>query len=442
MRCIESAAIVCVGSVSMWLATLNVAFCATAHAAPHTASSKPAANAPAPARKEWTDDGLILVTTSGMTLYTNATDAGTPGKSACSSVPRTTYADEQGGMGPAPVIGATMQKSCTQKWPPYLADASAQPVGEFGLIDRPPPESARQWTYRGAPLYLSIRDRQPGDILGIGGSGFGLFGRTFRLATVHPDFPAGLKVTRREEGLVFIGANQKPIYTPMKSAGKKSCEACDANAFLPLVAPALAKVGGDWSIIDAGAGRRQYAFKGQPLYVAPDSLKELEIEETGAWEPVVFRKGPGKPAAIGTQLSLLGDVYTDQSGRTLYSFTCTSPSRDGVRCDDPGDPAGYWVALCGDAKECARRWRPYTADTNARPVGLWSVVDVAYPMFTSNPGTTYPPEAPRVKAWAYRGSPVYTYYEDKAPGDIWGDGVKWIGGSSISALQVPGRGHE
>ncbi|HZO56217.1 MAG TPA: hypothetical protein VFB63_26150, partial [Bryobacteraceae bacterium] len=70
---------------------------------------------------------------------------------------------------------------------------------------------------------------------------------------------------------------------------------------------------------------------------------------------------------------------------------------------------------------------------------LWSVVDVAYPMFTANPGVTYPPEVPRVKAWAYRGSPVYTYYEDKVPGEIWGDNVKWIGGSNFSALRVPGR---
>ena len=78
-----------------------------------------------------------------------------------------------------------------------------------------------------------------------------------------------------------------------------------------------------------------------------------------------------------------------------------------------------------------------TRSTAARP--LKTAYDVAYPMFMTNPGVTYPPEAPRVKAWAYRGSPVYTYYEDKVPGDIWGDSVKWIGGSNVFALQVPGR---
>jgi len=402
-------------------------------------ASNPRPTSNAPARMEWTDDGPILVTPAGMTLYTNGADATTPGKSTCSNVPKKSYADEQGGMGPAPLIGAKMHKSCAQKWPPFLADTDAQPVGEFALIERP--EGGRQWTYRGMPLYASVRDRKPGDRLGLGGGFFGGFGRGFRFAIVPQHFPAGLKLVRGEQGLLLTSPNDRPVYTPTEAA-KKPCERCDVNQFKPILAPAMAKVAGDWSIVDDGAGRRQFAFKGKPLYAAPEGLKDSEIEAAGAWDIVVFRKGPGIPAEIGKRLALIGDVYTDKNGMTLYTFNCTSPARDGVRCDDPGDPAGYWVALCGDAKECARRWRPYIAPANASSVGDWSVVDVAYPMFTTNPGVTYPPEVPRVKAWAFRGNPVYTYYEDTIPGEIWGDGVKWIGGSSIMALRVPGRGEQ
>jgi len=61
-------------------------------------------------------------------------------------------------------------------------------------------------------------------------------------------------------------------------------------------------------------------------------------------------------------------------------------------------------------------------------------------MFTEATGFTYPPEVPRVKAWAYRGMPVYTYYEDQSPGDIWGDGIRLFAFSGFYALQVPGRG--
>jgi predicted lipoprotein with Yx(FWY)xxD motif len=391
----------------------------------------------APAHMEWTDDGPLLVTPTGMTLYTNGPDGTTPGKSTCTNVPKKTYDDQQGGMGPAPVIGAEMQKSCAQKWPPYLADEHAQPSGDFSLIDRP--EGGKQWSYRGFPLYLSIRDHKPGDRLGISGGFFGGFGRGFRLAMVPQDLPAGLKYVRRDEGLVLVAAEEKPVYTPSGARMTKACADCDADLFQPILAPALARVEGDWSIVDAGAGRRQFAFRGKPLYTAPNSMDEFDIAEMGGWKMVVFRKGPGTPSAIGTHLALIGDVYTDRAGHTLYTFNCTSPARDGVRCDDPGDPAGYWVALCGDAKECARRWHPYLASPTSRAVGEWSIVDVAYPMFTTNPGVTYPPEAPRVKAWAYRGNPVYTYYEDKVAGDVWGDSVKWIGGSNFSAIRVPGH---
>jgi predicted lipoprotein with Yx(FWY)xxD motif len=405
-----------------------------------TSAAPATGEADAPARAVWTDDGPILVTPSGMTLYTYGADGALRGKSACSATPEKDYDDQQGGLGRAPLIGAAIHKSCAQKWPPYLAEANAQSRGEFSLTDRA--EGGKQWTYRGYPLYLSIRDQKPGDRLGHSGGGFPpphSDGEGFRFATAHVDLPAGLKFMRLEEGLALIGANGKPVYTPGDVRFSKACNGCDSGLFQPILAPALASVSGDWSIVSAGAGRRQFAFKGQPLYAAPESQAEYDIAQLGGWKVVLFRKGTGTPREVSKQLTLLGDVYADKAGRTLYTFSCLSPAGDGVNCDDPGDPAGYWVALCGDAKECARRWHPYVAPPNARPVGLWSVVDVAYPMFTSNPGITYPPEAPRVKAWAYRGVPVYTYYEDKAPGDIWGDEVRWIGGSAFYALLVSDR---
>ena len=391
----------------------------------------------APAHMELTDDGPILVTSSGMTLYTNGPDDNTPGRSQCTNVPKKTYADQQGGLGDVPVIGADIQKSCAQKWPPYVADEHAQPSDDFSLIDRP--EGGKQWTHRSHPLYLSIRDHKPGDRNGIGAGLFGGGGgRGFRLATAVLDLPAGLKLIHREEGLTLATTNQRPVYTPQGGRVTKACVGCGDGLFQTILAPAIATVSNDWSIIDA-AGRHQYAFKGQPLYLAPDGMTDQEIAHAGEWKTVVFRKDPGTPPEIRKHMSLIGEVYTDKAGHTLYTYNCNTPTRDGVRCDEPGDPAGYWVALCGDAKECARRWHPYLAPANARPVGVWSVADITYPVFKENPGVIYPPDLPHVKVWAYRGTPLWTYYEDKEPGDIWGHSIKWILGSSFSALQVPGR---
>jgi predicted lipoprotein with Yx(FWY)xxD motif len=385
----------------------------------------------APARVEMTDDGPILVTPAGITLYSFGGDDTTPGKSQCGSIPRRGIPDPTGGFGTLPLPRNDVQKSCIQKWPPYMADANAQASGEFGLLDRT--EGGKQWTYLGHPLYTSVKDHKAGDRnagWSIGQVGGG--GRGWHLAMAPLDFPPGFKLIRQEEGLTLATSNSRPVYTPRGRRLQRT-----EDIFEPILAPAVASVGGDWSIVDAGAGRYQYAFKGKPLYAAPVGMTEGDITETGSWESVVFRKDAGTPSEIEKRFTLLGDVYTDKGGKTLYVFTCAAGGD--VRCDDPGDAAMYWVMLCGEAKECARRWHPYLAPAKGRAVGEWSVVDVAYPMFTEPLGFTYPPEAPRVKAWAYRGMPVYTYHEDKRSGDIFGHGIRVFANSGFYAVQVPGR---
>ena len=123
MRRLGSEAIVLAAALAMFSAPLLAA--------------NPSAGSGAPAHMEVTDDGPILVTPSGMALYTNGPDDNTPGKSQCTNIPKTTYADQQGGLGEVPVIGANIQKSCAQKWPPYLADERAQPGDDFSFISRP-----------------------------------------------------------------------------------------------------------------------------------------------------------------------------------------------------------------------------------------------------------------------------------------------------------------
>jgi predicted lipoprotein with Yx(FWY)xxD motif len=83
--------------------------------------------------------GGMFVTASGMTLYTFDKDAG--GKSACN--------------GP-----------CAANWPPLIAAADARPDGDWTIITRD--DGARQWAYKGKPVYLWAKDRKPGDKTGDG----------------------------------------------------------------------------------------------------------------------------------------------------------------------------------------------------------------------------------------------------------------------------------
>lgn len=80
-----------------------------------------------------------LVDEKGMTLYTFDKDAG--GKSACN--------------GP-----------CAANWPPLVAGANASPAGDYSVITRD--DGAKQWAYKGKPLYGWTKDTKPGDKTGDG----------------------------------------------------------------------------------------------------------------------------------------------------------------------------------------------------------------------------------------------------------------------------------
>jgi predicted lipoprotein with Yx(FWY)xxD motif len=94
-------------------------------------------SAPAPTKVV---DG-VLTNSAGMTLYTFDKDAAGSGKSECN--------------GP-----------CAVNWPPLLAANDARPEGDYTVITRA--DGAKQWAYKGKPLYLWIKDAKPGDRTGDG----------------------------------------------------------------------------------------------------------------------------------------------------------------------------------------------------------------------------------------------------------------------------------
>ena len=80
-----------------------------------------------------------LVAANGMTLYTFDKDAANSGKSLCN--------------GP-----------CAALWPPLMATASDQPSGAYTVITRD--DSARQWAFKGKPLYFYQPDQKAGERAG------------------------------------------------------------------------------------------------------------------------------------------------------------------------------------------------------------------------------------------------------------------------------------
>ena len=82
-----------------------------------------------------------LVGPGGMTLYTFDRDTAGSGTSACVA-------------------------QCATSWPPLLAASDARAKSDWSLIPRP--GGARQWAYKGQPLYYWSKDAKPGDRSGDG----------------------------------------------------------------------------------------------------------------------------------------------------------------------------------------------------------------------------------------------------------------------------------
>ena len=121
------------------LAALVLSACGSLHDKHHSA----AAHGMSPAAPAAVRDG-VLASPEGMTLYTFDRDPGDATKSACN--------------GP-----------CAANWPPFRTEAGSRPAGDWKLVARD--DGSSQWAYKGKPLYLWVKDTQPGDRTGDGFNG-------------------------------------------------------------------------------------------------------------------------------------------------------------------------------------------------------------------------------------------------------------------------------
>ncbi len=83
--------------------------------------------------------GGMLVNSAGMTVYTFDKDVAGSGKSTCN--------------GP-----------CAALWPAVLAATDAKPEGDMSIVTRD--DGAKQWAYKGKPVYRYASDTKSGDKMG------------------------------------------------------------------------------------------------------------------------------------------------------------------------------------------------------------------------------------------------------------------------------------
>jgi len=382
-------------------------------------------------------EGPVFSDARGRTIYTwpshrqrNGYSGETQGKAACYDEVLTVTA---GLMSPYPpdilLPELDSRPSCTDLWPPVYADEYAKAVGKWTILDRK--DGTRQWAFDEQPLYTSIRDREPGDVLGGTKRRYGGDSPANRVPLgPPPKVPAGFAVKTTTVGRLLTTDKNYSIYAfDADSSDQSMCDDLCTQTWNPVVAPAIARIQGEWSVLERSPGVRQWVYRGKPLYtyaLDPGSWSQ-EGSDVPGWNNV-FTQVPGAyPDSFTAQDTLSGQVLADANGMTIYTYVCGDDSADQLACDHPQDTQVYRLAMCGggDAEKCQRHW-PYVeaGDAAVGNSGAWRVVSI-------DPKTGHFAAAEQedaLRVWAYRDRPVYTYGPDNEPGDVHGAGTgEWRG---------------
>ena len=169
----------------------------------------------------------------------------------------------------------------------------------------------------------------------------------------------------------------------MSSDKSFSARRAEINKVYPSAAEALKDMKPNSTVLCGGFG-----LCGVPDTLIDEVLNKPEITGLTAVSlsliaGIAWAAGPAMEAD-----SSMGKIFTDASGMTLYTFD--------------KDEAGK--SNCYD--KCAQNWPPFLAEAGAMADGDWTVVE-------RTDGT---------KQWAYDGKPLYLWVQDKAPGDMTGEG--------------------
>lgn len=376
-------------------------------------------------------EGPVFADAKGRTLYTwpaqtqrNGNLGEVEGKPECYDIK---YRETAGIQIPYPggleLPNADNRPTCVQHWPPMLASADAKPVGNFSVIDRT--DGTKQWAYKEFALYTSHLDRNPGETYGgsdrTGGKDPVSSGAKRKPARPAPILPPKFEVVTMVQGRMLVTDTQAAVYYSDRDTPTKSnCMDVCLVDWSPMFAPDTAAGQGEWSVVQRDDGRRQWAFRGHPLYtyLKDSKPKGYDGSDVAGWHNVFTQRAPIPPhlQVVDTDG---GQVLADKNGKTVYFYSCAEDTPDTLFCDDTNSPQDYRLAVCGagDVAKCLVNFPYVVAEKGEKSHGIaWSIIDI-------DPQTGRSVAGPNsVRVWAFRNRPIYTFAGDKQQGDIEADG--------------------
>lgn len=318
---------------------------------------------------------------------------------------------------------STCAGECAKEFPPLVAPRGAKAFGPWTLVSRDGGE--KQWAYFGLPLYVYSGEDPSGELPSgrdvikdeDGSAAYDLGSKRFspkdgwKRAAYMPEksvaTPAGIALESLAvaNGYGFVIPGTGMVTYVLKSAPKSP------RMWTPVYAPGAAKAIGDFSIVTREDGTRQWAFKDQVLYTyngdySPGDINGT-IEQKDARVALVYEHFMPRNVKIDV-LAFRGPMMTTDKGLTLYTQS-QQKLQYGGRQTRGGYRYAYkdakTVGARGCVGTCLASYKPLLAPADAQPSGFWEV-------------ETRPDGA---KQWSYRGSPLYTYVDDKEAGDIKGN---------------------
>ncbi len=312
---------------------------------------------------------------------------------------------------------------CAKEFQPLVADARAKAFSDWSIVLRD--DHVRQWAYQGKPLY---RYSGPDPLGEPQSSNFGsgelaswhdpasnVYSpkRGWRRAAYTPEktlaAPASLEVDLLAvaDGFGFVDAATHLTAYAAPASHKLSSE------WQPVRAAALAMPVGEFSILTRKEdGTRQWTYKGEALYTytgdyAPGDVNGIFTSDKGVHAALAYHNFAPAGVTVGNYVGR-GPLLINAKGLTLY-YAARYHKVFGGR-EGPGsyslsynDLKSQGTVAC--EADCALTWKPLLASANAQASGFWELIA----------------RADGSRQWSYKGSPVYTYFDDKKPGDIEGN---------------------
>jgi len=244
-----------------------------------------------------------------------------------------------------------------------------------------------------------------------------------------PAVPAEVKLRAAPARWLFTDQKGMTLYTFDRDVtqGVSSCVKACAEKWPPLLASADAQPSGAWSVITRPEGTLQWAYSDKPVYrFVRDAFPGAQFgerPENDHWH--VAGQVIPSPADVKVERTPQGFILSDFDGMALYTLSTDKVSSKTMRVASAAGsvPAQVVEVKSACARDCQMTWRPLQAPwITASPGGDWAIVL----------------RADRIRQWAFRGKPLYTYSGDGKPAEINGDGVSAADGeASVALLEAP-----